>query len=1103
MNLSDFVLRYRLGEGEWQVFSLPSQEIQIGRDADNHLILDHREVSRHHLQIRFDGAGFLVTDLGSSNGTQLDGITLTPQMPQELRPGQMIQIGDFTLVLARTSEDGAHISRELLPFLLRFRFGAGTWQTFPMEPGEKILGRDPNNDFYLNDSEVSRRHARLQIVDGEIWLTDLGSTNGTQVGGITLEPEQPYRLQLGQPFSIGNFILQLDEPSRFYKAPSAVAGRKQTGLGAAVHTVSRVETTLDAPMPVQALNLMSKERTTIGRSADNDIVLAHPLVSGHHAVIERSQTDFRILDLNSAYGVFVNDRRIVNGMNLKDWDQIRIGEAVFLLSGHDLQQQVIPGIKLEAKNIKKQVSPSLNLLQDISLTINPNELVALVGPKGSGKTTLLNALSGYQPASHGQMLINDINFYQHYDMFRNDVGYVPKEKIVHPQLTPKMALTYATRLFLPSDTTKEERAVNAAKVLENLDLLAIQNVPITQLSDYQVKRVSIGFELLHKPRLLFLDEPAQGLNPSTEYEMFKLLRHLAWQGRTVISIVTAAQNLMLFDKVIILAMDGYLAFYGAPEDALNFFNQYREDHKLREKNMAFEDVYGLLCDEEGGTPQEWRERYLSSHTYYQVFGIDPSLAELQLPNVEPTIPKVEEVARSNPHLSSIKQFTMLSLRNLRVLLHEKWTLAVMVALAPVVGLMEIVWGRSLYSPITGEPVRIIVMWFLGGLSATLVGSLSSYREINKETGIYIHERWAHLKILPYFFSKAWIGILLAIYQAGILLVFRLYLVNPNMPTSTAFFTMYFVIFLTTFTGYMLGLLISALTSNHYQALSLVVAILVLQILFAGALLPLDWIPGGKQISTLMPVRWSYEMLVRITGLGDRLSADPCWTGYTQTERLTISEEVKENCPCMGASIFTKCADFPGVFSPDFYDDTAALALAAPRPVKPIQPTEIPWPTPFPSPTWVPTPTLLPSLTPFPTPGISRGISAYLEKIGNQRKEYQKLVADQFEEYQKEAVDQIENHLQAQAVRDANYIETRQVQAETYIVSLQSYVAEDTEWQESRQNVIRNAEAVISSVYDNYPQVFYGGVAERLIYLVLIQVVLAIAVLLVQKRKFRF
>ncbi len=197
---------------------------------------------------------------------------------------------------------------------------------------------------------------------------------------------------------------------------------------------------------------------------------------------------------------------------------------------------------MEAQNIHQQVTSSLNLLQDISLIINPNEFVALVGMSGSGKTTLLNALSGYWPASHGRVLINDIELYDHYDLFRNDIGYVPQKDIVHSELTPEAALNYVAKLRMPPDITRQERKTVVQQVLEDLDLSERGKVSISRLSGGQLKRVSIGCELLIKPRLLYLDEPTSGLDPGTEYDMMRLLRHLADQGRTVLSDHTRYQK---------------------------------------------------------------------------------------------------------------------------------------------------------------------------------------------------------------------------------------------------------------------------------------------------------------------------------------------------------------------------------------------------------------------------------------------------------------------------------------------------------------------------------------------------------------------------------
>ena len=1104
MNLSDFILRFRLGEGEWQIYELLGENTLIGRGDDNDLVLDHREVSRHHLRLRLHNDVFQLIDLESSNGTQLDGIALAPQIATPLRPGQIIEVGDFSLVLEKSEDGSIHISKEMLPYLIRYRFGTGTWQTFPLDLGEITLGRDPNCNFHLNDLEVSREHARVRIDGDGIWLTDLGSTNGTQINNVDLVPQEEHNLKLGQMFSIGNFILQIDEPSRFYNASSAISGKPGSDeILTREHQPESVKTVIDADAlmlsspPARTVNLISRKRVTIGRNPDNDMVLNHPLVNSHHAVIDREGTRFRIRDLRSAYGVFVNGRHVERENFLKDWDQIRIGAFTFVLSGEDLQYQTVPGLKLEAHNVIQQVKGAGNVLNDINFTANPKELVALVGVKESGKTALLNALSGSRPASHGKVLINGIDLYEHFDLFRSDIGYVPQTDIVHAELTAEAALNYVARLRLSPDITKQERNALVSDLLKDLDLLESRKTRISELSDGQNKRLLIGCELITKPRLLFFDEPTQGVNPGANDEIMKLMRHLADQGRTLISILPANQNLILCDKVIILTQGGNLVFFGVPEDALTYFDQYRSDSERFEKEMVFADIYRILNDSSRGTPSEWRERYLNSPAYQRAFGIEPVLVDMHQPYTPPPVPEAEQVKPSAQRWSGFRQFWVLSSRNLMTLAKDKISLIIMFGLAPLLGLAGILWGRDLYDPVHGEFYKVFWFWFMGTLAAILVGALSSLRAIVTEVDIYKHERKINLKIMPYIFSKAWIGLVLGLYQAAVLLGFRYIFVNPTLLSQKTFLALYMTFFLGITTGYLLGLLISAIAPNQNFAMILLIFVMVPQILFAGALLPFDWFPGSLQISVLMPSRWIFESSVRITGLGEELTSDPCWVGYEQNERFYLSKETKEGCPCMGASIFTECVDFPGIFSP-VIDNEASLMAA--EPAEPLQPTEIAYPTAIPSPTPLPTPTLLPSPTPFATPRTSVSYPRYLEKVYQQGEEYRGLVSDQFEQYRLDSLTQSEEYSQVQTAQSKEYADLQHTQADGYSATMQTYYDERSAWQTDREKTINRAETVLGLFYDNYNQVLQGSVLGRWVIIVLMQLGLFALIVIAQKRK---
>ncbi len=90
------------------------------------------------------------------------------------------------------------------------------------------------------------------------------------------------------------------------------------------------------------------------------------------------------------------------------------------------------------------------------------------------------------------------------------------------------------------------------------------------------------------------------------------MRRLADQGRTIVLITHATKNVMLADKVVFLARGGHLVWFGPPEEALVYFDQYRSERERRAQNIEFDNIYSLLDDPEQGTPEQWAERYRDS-----------------------------------------------------------------------------------------------------------------------------------------------------------------------------------------------------------------------------------------------------------------------------------------------------------------------------------------------------------------------------------------------------------------------------------------------------------------------------------------------------------
>ncbi len=1039
-------------------------ELTLGRGSDcDVVLLDDHQVSRRHVHVVYTAQGYQVQDLGSANGSLLNGQPLPARRYVPLGPGDVVQIGSFQVAL-RVPQPGAPVPPvvgEQVQFSARQVPGLIVYvgqqvQKFALDKAQITLGRQTDNDIVLAAPVVSSHHARLQQEGASYRIVDLGSANGLVSEGQRVAQKL---LADGDVLTIANQV--------------AVQYRRAVGFmpaGGGLETATE-------PAKMVALPT-DQEPVRIGRAPDNQIVLDHPQISRYHAMIERMGVGrYRIHDLKSTNGIFVNNQRVDREAWLKEGDEIGIGPFHLALQEGVIRSSTARGLRLDALHLQKWVTKDKNLLQDISLSIYPQEFVALVGLSGAGKSTLMNALSGFSPATHGAVFINDVDLYRNFDMFRNELGYVPQKDIVHAELTVYQALDYVARLRMPPDTTPDERHSRILEVLDDLDLAERKDLPIHKLSGGQLKRVSIGVELLTKPRLFFLDEPTSGLDPGTEYNMMKLLRHLADQGRTVVLITHATKNVMLCDKVVFLVRGGYVAFYGPPEEALAYFDRYRTERERREKDMEFDSIYIVLEDEQRGRPVEWAERYRKSPEY-QRYVVERLRARRQgADGVDATTAASRVSHATTRRISALRQLAILSARNLKILTRDRLSLALMLLLAPAIGLLDFMWGRKLFDSVEGDPGKIITMFFMLGLIAILVGALSSVLQIVKEEEIYKRERAVGLKIGPYILSKVWIGVILALYQSAVLLFFRQLFVNPTMPNAGSYVAMYLTLFLGTLSGYLFGLAISAGAPNINVALLLVIAVLVPQFMFAGALLPLDLIPGGETLSVVASTRWAFEAMVKITGFGDIVIEDPCWdnrpkndedgvVGWNTMLKLSDEEKQQAGCICMGSAMFQECASFPGIRGKDFYDAKAQLALSQPEPVKPLSPTPYPSPTPFPSP------------TPLATPNNPQGFSQYMDDMQQQGAAYQDARERQGSEYQ----------------------DQREQQGDEYADAMTTYGDAKADWQRAREQAIQSAEGMMKAIVQNYGRTFKGAVTTRWFAMGTIMVVLFGLIYFFMKRK---
>jgi ABC-type multidrug transport system ATPase subunit/CRP-like cAMP-binding protein len=598
-----------------------------------------------------------------------------------------------------------------------------------------------------------------------------------------------------------------------------------------------------------------RKEIRIGRDEDNDLVFESPSVAEHHAIVEWKDGTYRLHALSTTYQTYVN-RTSVRHTVLKDGDEIWLGSERLVFDRREIQHYVEPrGVRIDVTNLGRRTKKGKKLLQDVSFSILPGEFVAIVGGSGAGKTTLMNALSGLQPATSGRVLYNGRDYYQTMNLYRNALGYVPQDDIIHTELPLRTTLEFAAKLRLPSGTSSQKIDSVVNQTLEALSLKDQASLRVRTLSGGQRKRCSIGVELLTEPRVFFLDEPTSGLDPATDTQMMHLLDRLSNDGSTVVVTTHTTANIMLCDKVIFMARGGRVAFVGSPQRALHYFQV-----------DTFSDIYRLLEDE--GSAQEWVASWRSSSDYAQTLADQPDIAG--------AVPKAHE-RRSltagnsgNGVASQLRQFLVLSRRNFKLYVQNPANLMPLI-MQPVVFLLLLLalFKAGTFSLDTSNPAAAVELLFLLAFAFFNNGLLYAVQEIVKEFPIFRRERMVNLGLLPYIFSKVIVLLpILVVMEFLTVLVLRM---TDRLPGAglDVYAQLMLTIFLISFSGLALALFTSAFSSTEKQATDMLALWITPQVLLAGALFAVPSMNSiGQILSTGAATRWSFEALGHITDLNN-------------------------------------------------------------------------------------------------------------------------------------------------------------------------------------------------------------------------------------------
>jgi len=209
------------------------------------------------------------------------------------------------------------------------------------------------------------------------------------------------------------------------------------------------------------------------------------------------------------------------------------------------------------------------LLRNINGFAKPGTLTALMGASGAGKTTLMDVLAGRktQGLIEGQILVNGKPKVD--ASFNRIAGYVEQMDSHIPTATVAESLMFSARLRLPASVSEEQRHQVVEETLELLELTDIRDRIVGEseelgLSPGQLKRLTMGVELVANPSVLFLDEPTTGLDSRTALHIVRVIRKVARTGRSVVCTIhqPSAEVFFLFDRMLLLQSGGFPVFFG-------------------------------------------------------------------------------------------------------------------------------------------------------------------------------------------------------------------------------------------------------------------------------------------------------------------------------------------------------------------------------------------------------------------------------------------------------------------------------------------------------------------------------------------------------------
>ncbi|KAJ2826531.1 ATP-binding cassette transporter snq2 [Coemansia erecta] len=303
-------------------------------------------------------------------------------------------------------------------------------------------------------------------------------------------------------------------------------------------------------------------------------------------------------------------------------DQVSTSKEAKSNSAAPTDEQILAGTTFTWKDLNYTVpvkGGERQLLNSVSGFIKPGQMTALMGSSGAGKTTLLDALSQRKTIGklEGEVLMNGAELAR---SFRRSTGYAEQLDVHAPLVTVREALRFSAYLRQEASVPDSEKDAYVERVMFLLGLTDIANCLVGDpesgegISLEERKRLTIGVELVSKPKILFLDEPTSGLDAQASFKIVQFLRRLAAEGLTILCTIHQPSSMLFeaFDRLLLLVRGGHTVYFGdIGDDARTLISYFERNGAPQCPASANPAEYILDVAGKAGSaidwPQMWRD----------------------------------------------------------------------------------------------------------------------------------------------------------------------------------------------------------------------------------------------------------------------------------------------------------------------------------------------------------------------------------------------------------------------------------------------------------------------------------------------------------------